>query len=196
MNHLIPNNITDELEDLDSSWLQEFENIDNEYKSYYTEELSFIKVSAIYINKDNNIEKIQEEKLLLKVPGFLQREELLGLIKHNCIFNKLKYSLLAILKFNINIEPMNLKTFLRSKNNNIGALFLQSVKNIDTIKFDKSISIFHDINELFIIFHEKINKENIESKLIDYKQSHTKKVFIHSIQKKKTKRKQFKEISS
>ena len=186
------NSITynDEIEDLDNSWLEEFEKLDNEYKNYYTEDLSFIKVSSVYVNKENNIEKLREEKYLLKMPGFLQKEELISLIKHNSFFNQIKYSVLSILKFNINLEPSYLKTFLKSSKKNIGDLFLQSIKNIDTIKFDKSISMFHDINEIFIIFHEKIYKPvhntNINNK--------TKKVFINSNANKYTKRKLFKEI--
>ena len=53
----------------------------------------------------------------------------------------MRYSLLSILKFNINLEPIHLKTFLRNKNPSIGAPFLQSIKNLDTIKFEKSIKI-------------------------------------------------------
>ena len=95
--------------------------------------------------------------------------------------------MLSILKFNINIEPIHLNNFLRNKDKNIGASFLQSVKNIDSIKFDKSISIFHDINDILIIFHQKkISKDN-------QLRNRTKKIFINSNTKKKTKRKEFKE---
>jgi hypothetical protein len=38
------------IEELDSTWLQEFENLNNEYKNYYTEELSFIRIHTIYVN--------------------------------------------------------------------------------------------------------------------------------------------------
>ena len=33
--------------DIDSSWLEEFENLDKEYKDYYTEELATIKINCI-----------------------------------------------------------------------------------------------------------------------------------------------------
>ena len=58
----------DPLEDIDSSWLEEFDNLDKEYKDFYTEDLSFIKLHCVYINKNNEIEKISEEKILLKTP--------------------------------------------------------------------------------------------------------------------------------
>jgi hypothetical protein len=179
------NTASDTIEDLDVIWIKDFENLDNEYKSYYTEELSFIRIHSIYVNNDNDIEKLREEKIILKIPGFLQKEELLSIIKHNSYSNDIKYSLLSILKFNINIEPSNLNNFLRSKDKNIGSFFLQSIKNIDTIKFDKSISLFHDINEIIIVFHEKINKQNTSS----FANNFTKKIRINTNSKKKTRRK-------
>ena len=79
---------------------------------------------------------------------------------------------------------------LKTKNKNVGGLFLQSIKNIDTIKLEKSISLFHDINEIFIIFHEKIYKPSFNTNVTNNK---TKKVFINSNTNKYTKRKPFKE---
>lgn len=189
-------NNNDVIEDLDLSWINEFEKIDNEYKIYYTEELSFIRIHSIYVNNNNEIEKIREEKIFLKNPGILQKEELLSIIKHNSFSNQIKYSLLSILKFNINLEPINLKTFLRNKNPAIGAPFLQSIKNLDTIKFEKSITMFHDINEILIIFHQKINKSTRISSEPKEAGNHTKKVFINSNPKKKTKKKELKETTS
>lgn len=176
-------NIFENIDDLDLSWIQDFENLDKEYKNYYTEEMSFIKINSIYVNYNNSIDKIKEDNIILKTPGILQKEDLLRIIKNNSFSNQIKYRLLSILKFNINIEPENLKTFMRTKNTTIGSSFLQSIKNIDSIKFEKSISIFHDINQIIIIFHNIINNKSIQ----------TRKIFIQS--NKKTKRKQFKEIS-
>ena len=181
------NELNDNIEELDSAWLQEFENLDNKYKNYYTEDLSFIIMHSVYINKNNEIEKIKEEKVLLKNPGILQKEELLSTIKHNAFSNNIKYSLLSILKFNVNIEPIHLINFLKNKDKNIGNSFLQSVKNIDSVKFDKSISMFHDINDILIIFHQKPYK-------LPGSCNRTKKIFINSnTNKKKTKRKELKE---
>ena len=85
------NDNNNDIEDLDLSWIHDFEKIDNEYKIYYTEELSFIRVHSIFVNNNYEIEKIKEEKILLKIPGLLQKEELLSIIKHNSFFNQIKY---------------------------------------------------------------------------------------------------------
>ena len=87
---------------------------------------------------------------------------------------------------------------LRSKDKNIGQNFLQLIKNLDSIKFDRSIGMFHDINELIILFHEKNNKtlDNITNQCTNnLNNTHclTKKALIKSNTNKKTKRKQYKE---
>ena len=79
--------MNDDIEDLDLSWIQDFEKIDNEYKMYYTEEISFIRIHSIYLNLNNEIDKMSEEKILLKRPGILLKEELLSIIKHNSFSN-------------------------------------------------------------------------------------------------------------
>lgn len=183
---------------IDSSWLEEFENLDKEYKDYYTEELVTIKIHCIYINKNNEIERVIEDKIILKTPGLLYKEEIVSIIKHGSICNQVKYSLLYILKYNINLEPIYLKTFLRNKAllKDIGSPFLQSVKNIDAIKFDKCISMFHDLNDLFIIFYDKnkdklTNDSDLTNDLIS--NNRTKKIYINSSSFKKTKRNIFKD---
>jgi len=187
-------------EKIDSSWLEDFENLDNEYKDYYTEELAAIKIHCIYVNKNNEIERIIEDKILLKTPGLLSKEEIIGMIKHGSICNQVKYSLLYILKFNINLDPIYLKTFLRNKApiKDIGSPFLQSVKNIDAIKLDKCISMFHDLNDLLIIFYDKDkNKDKDKDKDLTNgsdltTNNRTKKIYINPSSFKKTKRNIFK----
>jgi len=203
--------LTDDLFELDTSWVDEFDKNDNEYKSYYNEELTFINLHCIYINKNSEISKVHEEKILFKTPGTLSREEVIGLIKRNTFCDNMKYSLLSILKFNINIEPINLKTFIKSKETslNIGNHFLQSITNIDTICFDKSIGMFHDINDLLIIYYDKntndnsnnntnsnTNGNNNSNNTNSKNNNNTRKIYINSNSLKKTRRNLFKDITS
>jgi hypothetical protein len=155
--------------DLDTSWIDDFDAIDNEYKSYYSESLEFINMNCIYLNAANEIINVHEEKVIFLNKGILSREEVVGLIKRNSIINdkdKDKFYLLSILVFNINIAPENLKTFFKlnkensnnkekEKEKDIGSQYLHSIKNIDAIVFDKSISLFHDINNLYLVFYKK-----------------------------------------
>ena len=187
-----------EFEELDTSWINEFEELDKDFNSYYKEELSFIRINYIYINTQNEIVNISEENCLFKKPGMLSKEELIGLIKHNSFNNAIKYSLLSLLKYNIDFEPINLKTFLRSNDKNIGKTYLKSITNIDNIFFEQSISLFHDLNNLFIIFIEKRNEKSTFERNNNGNLTNrqlTKKVYIHSNFRKRTKRNLFKDIT-
>lgn len=177
------------IDDLDTSWLDNFEKIDNEYKNYYNENQLFVRIHFVYVNKTNEICKIREEKHFFVRHNVLTKEELIAIIKGNSLSSNKVYSLLSILKFNIDIQPQGLKSFL--KPNYVNEQFLQSIKHIDDIVFDKSISIFHDINSLFIVFYEK----GEVLKHIQTRQNVTKKVFISLNANKNTRRKQFKAIT-
>ena len=187
-----------EFADLDTTWVNEFEALEKDYNSYYNEDLAFININYVYVNNKNEIINISKEKYLFKKPGILTRDELVGLIKHNTIHNYVKYSLLSLLKYNIDFEPIHLKTFLRSKDKTIGRNYLKSIANIDNIVFEKSISLFHDINNLFIIFVDKSETQtNNSTNLSVFKpRQTTKRVYIHGWinSQKRTKRNLFKEM--
>ena len=179
--------ISDELiDDLDDNWIVEFEKQDSLYKNYYKEDIHFINLHFIYINEKNYIEKMKEETYFLKTNNHLSRDELLHIIKRNNIENSIQYGLLALLKYNINLEPINLKTYLKSSSNLPEYNYLTSIKNIDSISFNPSISYFHDLNTLYIIFNTKSNS---------LPTNFTKKITIQQLKKKnsKTIRKSYKE---
>jgi hypothetical protein len=163
--------------DLDDSWILAFENTDEEYKYFYKENIQAIKVRYLYINKNNYLEQIKEENIILKTPNILSREELIVLVKQNNKINKTQYSLLSLLKYNIDLEPINLKTFLKANTSTIN--YLTSIKNIDNIYFSPSIYMFQDLNDIFIIFYESNN--NLSNKNI------TKKIYIKPITASKNK---------
>ena len=170
--------------DLDDSWVVNFEMTDAEYKTFYKEDISCIIIRCIFIDRQLNIQRITKEKIVLKTPNSLSREELLHVIKkHMDNPSDAKYSLLSIAKYNIDLEPVHIQPYLRSNNNNNNnrSQFLSTVKNVDTISFSPSIYLFQDLNELCVLFYEKSSPNNV-----------TKRVFIHSHAKNKTIRKQFK----
>ena len=80
-------------EDLDTSWLHEFEKIDKEYNTYYTEDLLFVRVNYVYINSCQEITNLGEDKYIFKTPNILTKEDLIGLIKRNNIVNNKKVNL-------------------------------------------------------------------------------------------------------
>jgi hypothetical protein len=162
-----------EYNNLDDGWINEFEKTDKLYEDFYKDDLYYINLRVIYVNRDNEIDKIKHESYLLKKKNTVSREEIIGIVKKNTIDNKINYSLLSILRYNIILEPDDVKNYLLNKSNQD---YLSVIKNIDAILFEKSISMFHDLNDLILVFYEK-------SKEIVKKDSNntTKKIYLHSL---------------
>lgn len=177
-----------EYTNLDDDWINKFEETDKLYKDFYKEDLYYINLQIIYINRENEIEKLKQESFLMSKPNYISNEEILEILKKNSIDNEKRYTLLSILKYNINLEPDEVKSYLNNGENPYRD-YLSIIKNIDTIVFEKSINMFHDLNDLILIFYEK----SLELKKSDAKNT-TKKVYISSLSSnKKTIRKRYKD---
>jgi hypothetical protein len=141
----------------------------------------------------------------MRQPNYLSGDQVLTLIKKNAIQDHVKYSLLSILKYNITLEPINLKTFIKYKADirSQGDEFLTSIKKIDSISFEKTISMFQDLNDLFILFYEAESRQedpqNPQANTKEEKSkdlAKTKKIYLkYSNTKRKTIRKQLKAVS-
>jgi len=163
----------------------EFEKTDKLYQDFYKDDVYFVGLKFIYVNRSNEIEKIVTDTFLLTTPNYIIREEMLQILKNNSTENNNSYSLLSALKYNIALEPTEISGFLKRDDDEVDD-YLVPVKNIDTIKFEKTINMFQDLNELIMIFYEKsseIKKKSVNS---------TKRHHIHSYAKK-TIRKQYKD---
>jgi hypothetical protein len=144
---------------LDSKWITNFDKNDKLYEDYYKDNIYYIGIHFIYINKLYAIEKIREEMFIMSNPNIITREEIIGLIKRNSIDDNKKYQLLSMLKFNITLESRDINSFLREDGNN-GVNYLNSIRNIDSIIFDKTINVFQDLNSLIFVF---VDKEKVKS---------------------------------
>lgn len=184
-------------EELNDDWIKEFEGIDKEYEDLYNSDVFFVPLHFVYINKQNNIEYITEHKFFMSCPNYISRDELLGLIKRNYIKSDIKYILLSILKYNFTLPCNSVQKYINSVEY-MDNEFLVPIKNIDTIKFEKTIPIFQDLNDLLFIFYEKGNTSDelntLSSDFSSYpvkNHSITKRIFLKSASKnhKKTQRK-------
>lgn len=163
--------------ELDNKWIENYEIKELDYNDFYKDDVKYIKIYSLYINKSLILENINEENFILENNNVLKKHELISIInkyKNDKKENKIK--LLSILKYNINLDSDNVFEYLKQETEN--NLFLESVKSIDNINFDPSISMFEDLNSLFFIF---VETNNIEK-------SQTKRIFLHSNQKKTKKR--------
>jgi hypothetical protein len=165
---------------LDMNWIKEFEKTDENYIPFYSENVNEIKVTSLYVDKENNIETIKEEILLLKQENMVTKEELIDVIKKNTFKDKKRYTILSLLKYNIDLETTHVKHYLKSV---VSHDFLVVVKNIDNIPLKKTISMFQDLNTIFILFYEKTTLTGGSN------HQTTKKIYISN---NKTKKKQLK----
>ena len=171
---------------LDDEWINSFEKTDKLYQDFYKDDLYYVNLRSLYINRDNEIDKLKQESFLLSSPNYISNEEILEILKKNSIDNDKRYSLLSILKYNIVLEPDEVKNYLINKENKN---YLSVIKNIDSVSFEKSINMFHDLNDLILIFYEK-SKELKESN----PHSSTKKIYLRSFSSnKKTIKKRYKD---
>jgi len=174
---------------LNDDWINNFEKTEKLYQDFYKDDLYYTNLKFIYVNRSNEVEKIRHESFLMATPNYLSREEVLGILKRNSIDNYKRYTLLSILRYNITLDADDIKLFL--KNNSITEFnFLNSIKNIDAISFEKTINMFHDLNDVFFIFYEKTE----ELKKPDHNNI-TKRIYFkhNSNTNRKTIRKQYKD---
>ena len=180
---------------LDTSWIDDYEDIEKKYEMFYKENISSMNVIMVYVNTRLEIEKISQRDLQLKSYNIVSKDEILSMINsHSCV-GDIKYKLLSLLTYNINITHNELKGFLEtdlddpSKDN-----FLHSLSTLEDITLVPSIQLFHDINSIVIVYYEKPEAAKVKSNDPKTKHNTTKKVFINtgsgtaSNKKKKTKR--------
>jgi hypothetical protein len=177
-----------EKKDLDTKWIEEFESLDENYKAFYTEDITYIKFHYIYVNKESDIDKMKEETVLLRTPNYISREEIIGILKKHSKNAEKTYMVLSILKYNIDLEPYDINFFLKNTENDNQNLFLKSVTNIDAIPLEKSITMFQDLNDIIIVFYEKGTNDTI---LTTRRANQTKRIYLKHIRghKRKTYRK-------
>lgn len=153
--------------------LQEcFNDIDNKgiLDEYFLMDVETIKVITIFINKDDLIDNIKSETIVLSMPNILSWFELNKLIK-NCDFKNVskKYKLLSLMKYNLNISHSEMNDIIRynkcPQNLNAFQTYLTNAYPLEDIKYERTINLFQDLNSCIIIFYEKKNNNKITKRV-------------------------------
>jgi len=135
---------------IDTSWLNNYNRLYNLSEIPEKEIMEYIGLYFIYINKNSYIEKILYEKQNLEKTdeySFLTKESILKIIQSKKITTPTsKYKLIDILSF---IVDINHEEF-----DNINNTSLKVIPIFNDIHINKSIFIFHNINNLYFIFQE------------------------------------------
>ena len=151
---------------LDSSWLEDFKQVESAYNDFYKEKVNSITVYLLYVNKDNELEHVNTDKCLLLEDGLIKRDVIISFIKRYQTLCSIRYKLLSLLKYNINLEPTDIYSFVNESITISDKRFMTVEKYLDDIRFDDSIHMFQDLNALFFIFYEEKIKTLLDTKRI------------------------------
>ena len=147
------------LQELDTSWIHDFEKEDGLYKDFYLEDLYFINLYYVYLNESNTIEKIKKDKYFFNEiqSNIVPKEELFKIIVKNKNISSENYKLNCLFKYNCTIDPYNIITFLKNKTPLTHELdpnnsYLSPITSIESVQFKKTIMMFQDLNSISIIY--------------------------------------------
>ena len=135
--------------ELDSQWIRDFEETDELYSDFYTEQLESVRLFVLYVDKRNKLFHTKKELITLE-NGVISKENLIGILKQYMTYNNKKYRPISIMKWNIDLLPEEITKYLKNQEK---YNFLSIEEKIEDIKFDDSVTLFHDINSLYIVFH-------------------------------------------
>jgi hypothetical protein len=174
---------------LNDDWIKTFENTDNLYKDFYKENIFYINLKILYVNRDNTVDKIKKEPFYFSSPNLMCKEQIIKILKSRAFEDDKRYSLLSIIKYNITLDPDDIKTYIAS-NYDDARHFLKVINNIDDIIFEPSINMFQDLNDLIFVYYEK-SKELVKRE----NKNCTKKIILNggNTASRKTLRKQYKD---
>ena len=144
----------DEIDEIDID-IDKIKKAEQVYNDFYKEPVSSIAIYLLYVSKANELQHVQTSRCLLAENGLLKREIIISFIKryqHKCA---IKYKLLSLLRYNIDLEPTEINDFLEEDivfNDN---RFITSEKYLNDVIYKETINMFQDLNALYFIFYEE-----------------------------------------
>jgi hypothetical protein len=155
------------------NWEEEFEIDDEPFKDFYKETQDNMNIYFIYINSENEIIRTKKEKFILD-ENKLTKSLLIEILKKNMFIKNKKYKPISLIKYNVVLEPDDVQEYIYNFDS-YDFMFIETM--IAEIEWEKTITLFQNINSLHILFYEK-KKSN----------SKTKKIIINKPGKKRTRK--------
>ena len=149
-----------------------------QYKDFFYTDTKDISINIFYINRNNELFFSKNESYNIE-NNIITRNQLIKLIRKNMKHEKKKYRLLSMLSYNFDLDNDEIKKYFK---NTQSYEILRVHKNLNNIKWNKTINFFKELNELYLFFFEKKNQDK----------NKTRSIFIKSKKLKKTKRKRLK----
>ena len=152
--------------DIDMSWIDEQEKLQNIETKYSKESMKSIEVFFIYINQNKYIDRVISEKYQCdqfsdaNMGGSrLSKEIILQIIqskKRKTPFSKYRFQ--EALLFHADIEAEDVQAFSKISDNdvinNYNQRFFKALSLMDDVYLPESVFVFHGINSLFFMYQE------------------------------------------
>jgi len=167
--------------ELSTDWIKEFKLEDKDYKQFYKEKVSSIRVYLLYITKHQELFHIKKHRMTLE-NSILKKQQLVDLLKKHRNYQNKKYFPLSILTYNMTLDPQNIQEFIKNPED---YNYTNPETSIESIEWFDSIAFLQDVNSLYIVFREKWKTKSIG----------TKKIRIENLNRKKTRSKRLKDRS-
>lgn len=146
-------------DDNEFDWIDECET----YNDFYKDNVTNITLSFLFLSKNGSIERVKKENFILSKQNILTKEELIYIIKKHILNNDKKYSLVHIHKFNFDINNDDIHILYNEALN--ANEYSENILYINDIKWNDTINIFNDMNELTIVLMERKKKLNTTKKV-------------------------------
>ena len=141
------------MEELDTDHLDNYREREKqliEQSNLTKEPISKINVWNLYINKRHHLEKIKINEL--PIANIADKKAITDYIKSKCTDETIKYKLLSVLKYNIELEKDQVQEYM---NEEYHPTYLEALRSLDNIEFKDGLNIFEDLHTLFILYYEK-----------------------------------------
>ena len=145
--------------DDDDDWINKIEEEEKLYNDFYYEKNENVWIYYLYINSNKEVEYIKKDNFIL-INSTIYKEKLLYLLRSNSIFNDIKYSLSSINQYNIDLTPEDVLFYLKTPND----FTFFNKKPISDIVWKDSISLFQNLNCLYIIYKERRKQKSSNTK--------------------------------
>ena len=162
--------------------------------------LNNIKTYITYINTDNEIEMINQKKIYLNNDdNIVKRNQLIEVIKNSQKKHNVKYKLISIMVYNIHVTPESLPSYIENPNDFIS---LYTLNRIESFELQPTLRLLKKYNGIYFFFfecpeqvHDDIIHKTLQGEtengtsFIKSKNNNTKRIHIHSLQKKQNHKK-------
>lgn len=144
--------------DLDTKWITDIEAHNKDYAKFYKDDVYRTQAVFVYIDHDNAITHVSEQAVDLETKNILTQQELASLVNDKNRVGKKKYRLVKCYLYNIDIDPEDLRAFIRETGTGTGTITNRFFRQLDLAHdaiIYPTISQFQNLNTVYLFMREK-----------------------------------------